>query len=113
MFLCVLPIRSLTSVTSQLIQFEFPSEYVAYTEWSLKNFFLTFLAALDPCGCMQSFSSRSRRELLSSSSAQASHCSASLVVEHGLEGTGASVVVWGMGSVALGHMGSARNRDHT
>ena len=91
MFLCVLPIRSLTSVTSQLIQFEFPSEYVAYTEWSLKNFFLTFLAALDPCGCMQSFSSRSRRELLSSSSAQASHCSASLDADRGLYSMQASV----------------------
>ena len=39
MFLYVLPIRSLTSVTSQLIQFEFLSEYVAYKEWSLKKIF--------------------------------------------------------------------------
>ena len=36
----------------------------------------------------------------------------SLVVEHGLDGIGASVV-WGMGSVALEYVGSSRNRDQT
>ena len=76
----------------------------------------TYLFIFDCAGSLLLFglsSSCSKWGLLSSCGAQASHCSASLVVEHGLEGTGASVVVWGMGSVALGHMGSARNRDHT